>query len=72
MQAEHNKQKVLFVCTGNSCRSQMAEGMLIHYEKGRFEVFSAGLEPSYVHPLAIRTMAESGIDITNQNSKTVN
>ncbi len=72
MQTVHSKQKVLFVCTGNSCRSQMAEGMLRHYGKGRFEVFSAGLEPSYVHPLAIRTMAESGIDITNQNSKTVN
>ncbi len=72
MQAEHGKQKVLFVCTGNSCRSQMAEGMLRHYGKGKFEVFSAGLEPSYVHPLAIRTMAELGIDITNQHSKTVN
>ncbi len=72
MQTVHSKQKVLFVCTGNSCRSQMAEGMLRYYGKGKFEVFSAGLEPSYVHPLAIRTMAESGIDITNQNSKTVN
>ncbi len=72
MQSVHSKQKILFVCTGNSCRSQMAEGMLRHYGKDKFEVFSAGLEPSYVHPLAIRTMAESGIDITNQRSKTVN
>ncbi len=72
MQAVHNKQKVLFVCTGNSCRSQMSEGMLRHYGKEKFEVFSAGLESSYVHPLAIKTMAESGIDITNQHSKTVN
>jgi len=72
MQTEHSKQKVLFVCTGNSCRSQMAEGMLRHYGKEKVEVFSAGLEPSYVHPLAIKTMAESGIDITNQHSKTVN
>jgi arsenate reductase len=72
MQTVHNKQKVLFVCTGNSCRSQMAEGMLRHYGKDKFEVFSAGLEHSHVHPLAIKTMAESGIDITNQYSKTVN
>ena len=72
MQTEHSKQKVLFVYTGNSCRSQMAEGMLRHYGKDKVEVFSAGLEPSYVHPLAIKTMAESGIDITNQHSKTVN
>ena len=72
MQTVHNKQKVLFVCTGNSCRSQMAEGLLRHYGKDKFEVFSAGLETSYVHPLAIKAMAESGIDITNQYSKTVN
>jgi arsenate reductase (thioredoxin) len=72
MQAVHNKQKVLFVCTGNSCRSQMAEGMLRHYGKDKFEVFSAGLEPSYIHPLAIKAMAELGIDLTGQHSKTVN
>ncbi len=72
MQSVNSKQKVLFVCTGNSCRSQMAEGMLRHYEKDKFEVFSAGLKPSYIHPLAIKTMAESGIDITNQHSQTVN
>ncbi len=66
MQTVHNKQKVLFVCTGNSCRSQMEEGLLRHYGKDKFEVFSAGLEPSYVHSLAIKAMAESGIDITNQ------
>ena len=72
MQAVYNKQKVLFVCTGNSCRSQMAEGMLMHYGKDKFEVFSAGLEPSYIHPLAIKAMAELGIDLTGQHSKTVN
>ena len=72
MQTVHNKQKVLFVCTGNSCRSQMAEGLLRHYGKDKFDVLSAGLKPSYVHPLAIKAMAESGIDITNQYSKTVN
>ncbi len=72
MQTVHNKQKVLIVCTGNSCRSQMAEGMLRHYGGDKFEVFSAGLEPSFVHPLAIKAMSESGIDISNQYSKTVN
>ena len=66
MQTVHNQQKALFVCTGNSCRSQMAEGLLSHYGKDKFDGFSAGLEPSYVHPLAIKAMAESGIDITKQ------
>ncbi len=72
MQTVHKKQKVLFVCTGNSCRSQMAEGMLRHYGKDKFEVFSAGLDPSHVHPLAIKAMTEARIDISNQYSKTVN
>ena len=67
-----DKPKVLFVCTGNSCRSQMAEGLLKHYGNGEFEVYSAGLRPSYVHPLAIKAMAELDIDITNQYSKTIN
>ena len=64
--------KVLFVCTRNSCRSQMAEGLLRHYGNGEFDVYSAGLKPSHVHPLAINAMAELDIDITNQYSKTVN
>jgi arsenate reductase len=64
--------RVLLLCTGNSCRSQMAEGFLKHYGNGKFEVYSAGLRPSHVHPLAIKVMAESGIDITSQYSKTVN
>jgi len=67
-----DKPKVLFVCTGNSCRSQMAEGLLKHYGNGEFEVYSAGLKPSYVHQLAIKAMAELDIDITNQYSKIVN
>jgi arsenate reductase len=50
----------------------MAEGFLKHYGNGKFEVYSAGLKPSHVHPLAIKVMAESGIDITSQYSKTVN
>ncbi|MBS1258306.1 MAG: Arsenate reductase [Candidatus Scalindua arabica] len=67
-----DKPKVLFVCTGNSCRSQMAEGLLKHFGNGEFEVYSAGLRPSYVHPLAIKAVAELVIDITKQYSKTVN
>jgi len=50
----------------------MAEGMLRHYGKDKFEVFSAGLDPSHVHPLAIKAMTEARIDISNQYSKTVN
>ncbi len=64
--------RVLFVCTGNSCRSQIAEGLLKHHGNDKYEVYSAGLKPSHVHPLAIKVMDESGIDITNQYSKTVN
>ena len=67
-----DKSKVLFVCTGNSCRSPMAEGLLKHYGNGEFEVYSAGLRLSHIHPLAIKAMAELDIDITNQYSKTVN
>jgi len=66
------KPKVLFLCTGNSCRSQMAEGLLKHYGNSKFEVYSAGFMPSSVHPLAIKVMAELGIDITGQRSKSAN
>lgn len=66
------KKKVLFLCTGNSARSQMAEGMLRHLAGDRFEVYSAGLAPTEVNPLAIRVMAEIGIDISRQKSKSVN
>lgn len=67
-----NKKKcpvVLFLCTHNACRSQMAEGLLRHLAGDRFEVLSAGLCPSEVHPLAIRAMADVGIDIKDQRSK---
>ena len=66
------KPKVLFLCTGNSCRSQMAEGLLKHYGNSKFEVYSAGFMPSSVHPLAIKAMTELGIDITGQRSKSAN
>ncbi len=66
------KQNVLFLCTGNSCRSQMAEGLLRHLAGERFEALSAGLEPNdEVHPLAIQVMKEIGIDITSQQPKAV-
>jgi arsenate reductase len=62
---------VLFLCTHNSARSQMAEGLLRALGGGRFEVFSAGTEATHVRPLAIRAMAELGIDISGQESKTL-
>jgi arsenate reductase (thioredoxin) len=63
--------RVLFLCTHNSARSQMAEGLLRHLGDRQFEVFSAGTEKTHVRPLAIRVMAEIGIDISQQESKTL-
>lgn len=63
------KQKVLFLCTGNSARSQMAEGLLRNMAGDRFEVLSAGTEPAGLNPLAVRVMAEIGIDISHHRSK---
>lgn len=63
------KEKVLIVCTGNSARSQMAEGLLRHEGGNRFEVFSAGTQPGYVRPEAIAVMRELGMDISSQRSK---
>jgi arsenate reductase len=65
------KIKVLFLCLGNSCRSQMAEGLLRHMAGDRFEAHSAGTIPSYVHHRAIQVMAELGIDISEHRSKHV-
>jgi arsenate reductase len=66
------KTRVLFLCTGNSCRSHMAEGVLRKLGGDRFEVFSAGSKPAgYVHPLAIKAMQELGEDISRQRSKPV-
>lgn len=62
------KEKVLFLCTGNSCRSQMAEGFLRDMAGDRFEVYSAGLKPSFVNPSAIKAMADVGIDISSHTS----
>ena len=61
--------KVMFLCTGNSCRSQIAEGFARALGEGILEPFSAGLTPSRVHPRAIQVMQEVGIDISGQTSK---
>jgi len=66
-----NKTRVLFLCTGNSARSQMAEGWLRHLGGDRYEALSAGTRPQGVNPLAIRVMAEAGVDISGQRSKSV-
>ncbi|MCL6431649.1 MAG: arsenate reductase ArsC [Anaerolineae bacterium] len=66
------KRRVLFLCTGNSARSQMAEGLVNHFLGDRWQAFSAGTAPAgYVHPLAIEAMRELGIDISQHRSKRV-
>jgi arsenate reductase (thioredoxin) len=66
-----SKTKVLFLCTGNSCRSQMAEGFLRTLAGDQFEAHSAGTKPSTVNRIAIEVMRELGIDISGQRSKNV-
>lgn len=65
----HPKNRVLFVCTGNSARSQMAEGFARAYGKDAVEAFSTGLEPKGLNPFAVRVMQEKGVDISRQQSK---
>jgi arsenate reductase len=71
MDADSERQRIIFVCTHNSARSQMAEGMLRAWGGDRFEVFSAGTEATRVRPEAIAVMAEIGIDISRHTSKTL-
>ena len=66
-----DKKRVLILCTGNSARSQMAEGLLRHMAGELFEVESAGVEPSHVREQAIEAMRERGVDISGQHSKSV-
>ena len=65
------KKRVLILCTGNSARSQMAEGLLRHDGGEKFEVESAGVEPSHVRPQAVEAMREIGVDISGHRSKSV-
>jgi arsenate reductase len=65
------KKRVLVLCTGNSCRSQMAEGWIRHDLGEAVEVHSAGTRPSLVHPLAVRVMAEAGVDLSRHLSRPV-
>ena len=65
-------KKILVLCTGNSCRSQIAEGYLKHFAKDKAEILSAGVETHGVNPRAIATMKEDGIDISNHTSNNMN
>ena len=72
MRNEGSQRRVLILCTGNSCRSQMAEGLVNRLLEGEWEARSAGTRPAaHVHPLAVRTMAEVGIDISAAQPDTV-
>jgi arsenate reductase (thioredoxin) len=63
--------KILFLCTGNSCRSQMAEGWAKKLKPDAIEAWSAGIEKHGLNLMAVKTMAEAGVDISNQSSKTI-
>jgi len=67
-----DKLNILFLCTGNSCRSQMAEGWARHLKGDEIEVYSAGIEKHGLNPHAVKVMAEAGVDISGQRSKHVN
>ena len=71
MNDANNKKRVLFICTHNSARSHMAEGLMNSFLGDTYEAYSAGTEPSKVNPIAIRAMAEIGIDISSHHSKSV-
>lgn len=66
-----SKQKILFLCTGNSCRSQMAEGWCRHLKSEYYEVYSAGIETHGLNPNAVKVMAESDVDISAHRSQLV-
>jgi len=71
MQPAQSKVKILFLCTGNSCRSQMAQGWARRLKAEAIEAHSAGIEPRGLDPLAVKAMAEAGIDISGQRAKHV-
>ena len=65
------RKKILILCTGNSARSQMAEGLFKHITQSRYDIYSAGTKPSIVRPEAVKVLSEIGIDISNNRSKSV-
>lgn len=71
MRDTSNKTKVLFLCTGNSARSQMGEAFLRHYADDHYDVHSAGLEPKGINPYTVQVMKEKGIDMSGHRSKDV-
>jgi arsenate reductase len=68
----NQKLKILFLCTGNSCRSQMAEGWARHLKSDLIDAYSAGIQTHGLNPRAVQVMAEAGVDISRQTSKNVN
>ncbi len=68
MSSDPRKKRVLFLCTGNSCRSQMAQGLLHEMAGDRYEAWSAGTHPQGINPTAVRSMREVGIDISGHSS----
>ncbi len=68
----NQKLKILFLCTGNSCRSQMAEGWARHLKSDVIDAYSAGIQTHGLNPHAVKVMAEAGVDISGQTSKNVN
>ena len=68
---ERRKTKILFLCTGNSCRSQMAEGWAHHLKSDIIDAWSAGIEKHGLNPLAVKAMAEAGVDISGHTSKLI-
>jgi arsenate reductase (thioredoxin) len=69
MSTHVGKLRVLFLCTGNSCRSQMAEGWARHFKSDRIDAYSAGTEPQKLDPVAVKVMAEVGVDISRHRAK---
>ena len=65
------RKKILFLCTGNSCRSQMAEGYGKHFLSDNFDIYSAGVETHGLNPKAVEVMAEDGVDISSQESQNI-
>jgi arsenate reductase len=72
LQMSSDKLKILFLCTGNACRSQMAEGWTRHLKGDRIDVWSAGIETHGLDPKAVQVMAEAGVDISKHRSKHLN